>query len=46
MDRFQNYLTGMFLGLPFAKIAKIALLCWKKWQPEQKKEKPFNDIYS
>ena len=29
---------------PFIKIAKIVLLCWTKWSPELKIEKPLNDI--
>ena len=39
MGRFQNNFTGMFLGWPFIKIAKMVLLCWTKWPPELKIEK-------
>ena len=36
---FQNCFTSMFLLCPFAKIAKMVLLCWAKWLPELKIEK-------
>ena len=39
MGRFQNNFTGMFLGWPFTKIAKMVLHCWTKWPPDLKIEK-------
>ena len=37
--RFQNNFTSIFFSCPFAKIAKMVLLCWTKWLPELKIEK-------
>ena len=41
MGRFQNNFTGMFLGWPSTKIAKMVLLRWTKWPSKLKIEKPF-----
>ena len=41
---FENDFTEMFLLSPFTKIAIMVLLCWTKWSPELKKEKPLSDI--
>ena len=44
MAWFQNDFIEIFLISPFTKIAKMVLLCWTKWSPELKIEKPLNDI--
>ena len=48
--RFQNNFTSVFLLYPFAKIAKMVLLCWIKWLPElkieEKKRKTLKDRIS
>ena len=43
MARFQNNFTEMFLGWSSTKIAKMVLVCWTKWLPELKMEKPLNE---
>ena len=44
--RFWNNFTGRFLGWPSTKIAQTVLLCWTRWPPELKIEKPLNDFFS
>ena len=44
MARFQNNFTEVFLGWPSTKIAKMVLLCWTKWPPKLKVEKPLISI--
>ena len=41
MGGFQNNFTGMFLGWPSTKSAKIVPLHWTKWSLELKIEKTF-----
>ena len=41
IGRFQNNFTGMFLGWPSTKIAKMVPLRWTKWPSKLKIEKPF-----
>ena len=40
----SKWFHRLFLLSPFTKIAKMILLCWTKWSPELKIEKPLNDI--
>ena len=44
VERFWNNLTGMSLRWLSTKIAQTVPLCWIKWLPELKIEKPLNDF--
>ena len=46
MHGFWNNYTGMFLRWLSTKIAQNILLCWARWPPELKIEKPLKDFFS